>query len=206
MSLVITGMSVLAVLGCTGLAVYAGITQNVLFDIIILQNIERGFVYASYAVLTAFIMVSLIALVAIPNNPYLQIICTVLAVLAILVVSGAMLAQLLYRAQSTALPHQTEASMIGKWLTHFGLGGVNALSTGAFGCWMVMCVVEMILFRARESWAEPILEYVALPAAFVYSTGSRHMTFFQRLIRVALLLRLILYGLSLVVPLPEFLQ
>jgi hypothetical protein len=202
----ISAISVFIFLGCTALAIYSGLTGTVFLDIHILQNIERGFVFASYGTMTAFVLFALLALVALPNRPYIQIACAVIAVITVLAVSGAMLAQLLYRAQSSAFTIETEAKRIGKWLTHFGLGGVNALSTGAFGCWLVMFAVEMILFRARGSWAEPVLECVALPAAFVYSTGSTHMNFFQKLIRIALLIRALLYVLSLIMPLPSFLQ
>lgn len=201
-STVLTVISLLIIAGCTGLAVQAGFMNEPIVDVALLHMAKRVFFYVSYVLATLTMVLMVFTLYVVPDNKVLQVMSTVVALLAIIFITGAMISDLIYRAQATVFSESltTDASKFGIWLTHFGLGGVMAFAMGAFGCWIAVFGVEMILFRVKNTPQEPILMNIALPASILYNLGSTQLSLFQKVLKVALVLRLVLWGLAFLMP------
>lgn len=201
-SLIITFVSILVIIGCTGLAIYTGFSNQPIVDVGDIHLAKRLLFYASFFFSTLTVVLMVFSIYLTPDNSYLQIITFVVALMAVVAITGAMLTELIYKAQATVYVDvmNTDVSRFGLWLTHFGLGGVMAFAMGVFGCFVVIFGVEVILYRVKNTWQEPILMSIALPISMVYSLGQKHLSFFQKLLKLALLIRLVLWGLSYILP------
>jgi hypothetical protein len=159
-----------------------------------LTAVKTGFFYSSYAISSIAVILIVFALYLMPDNKTLTLITTVIASLAVLVITGAMIAELIFRAQSTAFAPavDTSTSKFGEWLLKFGLGGVLTFAMGAFGCWAIMFGVEMLLKRVKNQSHEPFVLGFAVPANTLYKLGAINLQFFQNLLKLALLIRLML--------------
>lgn len=197
-SMLITIVSVLVIIGCTALAVQTGITEKPILDVSSLHMTKRICFYLTYSLGTVTVILMVFALFLVPNHYFIQILATAFALLSIMAITGGMISDLLYRAQATVFSEAmtSDASRFGLWLTQFGLGGVTSFSMGVFGCSLVVFGVEMLLFRVKNTWQEPIVMGIALPIAIIHNLGTKHLSFFQKLLKLALLIRLVLWVLA----------